>query len=154
MTRFFADAAYVVGLNNPKDQHHADALRVQRDISNAGHLTRSRDLFVSDLVVIEFTQELLAHCGFTVARQVLRQVERNHTVLRSKPEDCSQGFYELCSKYGSTKDRRGLGVVDSVSVLLMRRNKLGLILSTDTAFDRVPALRRIWIHNLEELLGF
>lgn len=74
----------------------------------------------------------------------------NHTILRTKSEDVSKGFHELCSKYGSTAAARGLGLIDAVSVLLMRRQKIGWIASTDTAFDRVPALQRIWVHNLSD----
>jgi len=113
-------------------------------------MPRRRDLFLSDLVLLETIQKLLADCGFTVARGVFRDIERNHTILKTKPEDVSKGFYELCSKYGSTATGRGLGLVDAVSILLMRKHKIGLILSTDGAFDRVPALQRIWVHNLAE----
>ncbi len=148
MTRIFADAAYFIGLNSGGDQHHADSVRVQTGLRNAGHLARRRDLFLSDLVLLETVQKLLADCGFMAARAAFRDIERNNTILKARPSDVSHGFYELCSKYGSTTSRRGLGLVDAVSVLLMRRHKIGLILSTDEAFDRVPALQRIWVHNL------
>jgi len=122
---------------------------VQTDLKRAGHLATAGELFISDLVLIEAVQELLADCGFIVARSVFRDFERNHTILKSKPADVSKGFYELCSKYkSSATPGRGLGLVDAVSILHMRRNKIGLIISTDTVFDRVPALQRIWVHNL------
>jgi len=149
LTRIFADAAYLVALNSAKDQHHSDSAKVQADLKRAGHLADAGELFISDLVLIEAVQELLADCGFIVARSVFRDFERNHTILNSKPADVSKGFYELCSKYKSSATaRRGLGLVDAVSILHMRRNKIGLIISTDTVFDRVPALQRIWVHNL------
>ena len=152
MTRIFADAAYLVAVSNARDQHHADSMQVQTGLRRAGHFAVARELFVSDLVLIETIQELLAHCGFTVARSVFRDFERNHSILQTKPTDVSKGFYELCSKYSLGATGRGLGLVDAVSVLHMRRNKIGMIISTDVAFDRVPALRRVWSHNLDELL--
>ncbi len=151
MTGVFADTVYLVGLNYTRDPHHADALRVQAGLRSAGYLARSHELYLSELVMLEASQELLSHCGFRVARDVLRQTERNHTVLRPRSVDVSNGFYELCSKYGSSAGGRGLGLVDAVSVLLMRRYKIGLILSTDTAFDKVPGLSRVWVHNIDGL---
>lgn len=150
MTRIFADAAYFVGLSNRTDPHHGDSVLVQTELKNVGHLARRQDLFLSDLVLLETAQKLLADCGFTEARTVFRDIERNHTVLKTRAEDVSKGFYELCSKYGTGTRGKRLGLIDAVSVLLMRRHKIGLILSTDGAFDRIPALQRIWVHNVAE----
>lgn len=151
MRRALLDSAYILGLEDRTDPLHVDALAVRDCLRRNGYLMTGREQVVPDLVLLETTQELLHRKGFSAARDVRRRVLAEHTVARTSFRDVEVAFDEICSKFGhSVLGGRGLGLVDAVSVLVMRREKVGWILSPDHGFDPVPALRRIWTHNVEE----
>jgi predicted nucleic acid-binding protein len=150
-TNVFADTTYLVGLCHNRDQHHKDSVSVQAALKRLGYLKSAKEIYLSELILIEAVQEVLRHCGFEAARNAFRNLQNNYTILPYMKDDVSKGFYEICSKYGGNANQKGLGIVDAVTVLLMRKHKIGWVLSADTAFDPVVALRRIWTHNLEEL---
>jgi len=150
LTRFFLDTVFLQALNNPNDPHHADASEVNRKLRSSGQFRSDRDLFLSDLVFREVTEGLLDDCGYRTAMTVRRSLRANYSILRTREDDLANAFDGICSRFHSGAGS-GVGLVDAVSVLLMQRNRIGLIVSTDSSFDLVPTIRRIWLHNVDEI---
>ena len=150
MSKLFLDTSYLLGIHDSHDQWRREALAIQSRLNEAKSLRFSRDLFVSDLVLVETIQELLKRCGYEAANDARRWMLNNLTLLRTSPADISAAFEQICSRYGRGKQRR-FGIVDATSVVHMRRQRIGLIVSSDGGFDPVVGVTRVWQNRLDPL---
>lgn len=150
MVRFFLDTAYLVAIQSPADPLRQDGLRVQKRLRGLRWLRPSQDLFLSDLVLVETLQMLVGQVGYRAANEARRWITNNCVVTRTSLKDVSEAFEQISSRYGQSVTRP-LGIVDAVSVHHMRRNRVGIILSSDSGFDAVVGVSRVWADRMYAL---
>ena len=154
MQRIFVDTSFLLGLADASDPYHDGAVELRAALKKGGYLVRDRDQLLTDLILNEVTQQTLTQRGYAAARDLRRQLQNSATVIQTTGRELQQAFDEICSRFGHHKHgSRGLSLVDGVTVVVMRRMRVGLLASTDEGFDPVPALRRVWCHNVDEICG-
>lgn len=150
MVKFFLDTAYLVATHSPSDPMRKDGVRLQKRLEGFRWLRPSRDLYLSDLVLVETLQMLSGQVGYRGANEARRWITNNCIVARTSLRDVGDAFEQISSRYGQS-GARPLGVVDAISVHHMRRNGVGIILSSDEGFDAVAGLSRVWADRMYAL---
>jgi len=124
-----ADSSYFVALSDTKDRWHEDALRVRDAVA--------QEFFLSDLVVAEAVAIIGSRRGGKPAR----------TMYEYFMDSCELDFADQdLLRDGMTHHLRydgRLSVTDCVTLAIMERRRARDIVSFDSDFDRVRAVRRI-----------
>ena len=125
MNRTFVDTAFVVGLVNQKDQYHDLAMELSKKYENAPLLiTEAVMLEIGNALAKDYKQEAIEIIkAFRVSDEVMI-VELNAQIF-------SKGF-EMYEKY---KDK-AWGMVDCISFVVMRENKITDALTSDDHFKQ------------------
>lgn len=124
-TRIFVDTLFVIALINQRDQYHSKAVSL-------ADLFEGRPLLTTDAVLLEIGNAL-ARGYKTEAIEVLDHLltAEEVEVVRLTPELFEEAFH----LYRSYQDK-AWGLVDCLSFVVMRRDKVSSALTFDQHFEQ------------------
>lgn len=133
MTSVFADASYYVALLSPRDQHHADAVRISGQLRHP--------IVVTELVLVEVSNALASteSRGHAAALWKHLQQDPSVTVVPTTTTLIAQGL----DLYARRPDKEW-SLTDCVSFVVMQQQGLSQALTADHHFEQAgftPLLR-------------
>lgn len=140
----FVDSGYFVALWDPKDDHHDEAVLVERTLKEEGGVRGLQDYTTCLPMVWEVIEHLSHTLSAQAAAENYARIMKNCKVITPTERDVRSAFEGTFRLYLSVPKRsRPPGMIDSIGVAVMRRTKVLRILSFDSGFDLVPDIRRI-----------
>ena len=128
VNRIFLDAAYAIALSAPKDQYHAQAVRLAEEIEANGTL-----LVTTRAVILEIGNALSKERYRQAGVQLLNALEADPRVeIVSISEQLYQRGFQL---YSSRPDKEW-GLTDCLSFVVMAEHGLTDALTTDEHFEQ------------------
>jgi predicted nucleic acid-binding protein len=138
----FADSGYFIALWNPGDPWHDRAVRIEQLLREGGWAKDLDDLMTILPMAWEagdgLSRGVSCHRGLECYREI---VNNCRVVVPDRPLvlKAFEGTYRV---YADVK-RKKPGMIDSIAVAAMRRDKIPRLVSFDQGFDLVPDIRRV-----------
>ncbi|MDZ7342677.1 MAG: PIN domain-containing protein [candidate division KSB1 bacterium] len=126
MNKIFIDTVFVIALVSPNDQYHAQAMALSKKYENAPML---------------ITEAVLMEIGNALAKDYKQEAIAIIKAFRSSGDDViiieqnSQLFLKGFEMYEKYKDK-AWSLVDCISFVVMRENKVTEALTTDDHFKQ------------------
>ena len=140
----FGDSGYFIALWNPGDSHHDEAKVIEQRLRENGTVRGPRDLLTCLPMAWEVAEGVSRARGVKEGAAAYARLVNNCQVVRPTDRDVQLAFDRTFRLYvGSSKKVRPPGMIDSIGVAVMRRFKVGRIVSFDRGFDLVPDIRRV-----------
>ena len=140
----FGDSGYFIALWNPNDPHHDEAGVIEQRLRENGWVRGLRDLLTCLPMAWEVAEGISRARGVKEGASAYARVVNNCQVVRPTDRDIQLAFDRTFRLYvGLSKRVRPPGMIDSIGVTVMRRFKVGRIVSFDRGFDLVPDIRRV-----------
>jgi len=123
--RTFVDTAFVVALVNQHDQYHAKALELSKKYEN-------KPTLITDVVLLEIGNAL-AKNHKTEAIQIIKAFRSSsEAMIVGLHSQLFEKAFEMYEKYLD----KGWGMVDCISFIVMRENKIIDALTSDEHFKQ------------------
>lgn len=126
----FGDSSFFIGLMDKKDQWHKKSLKLLDRLKD--------DIVISDLVLSESVTMIGYRSGGEAAGTIYNYFTDN-CIIKYVDEDILDEAVGILTKFDGK-----LSVADSVSIIMMKRNKIKIILSFDSDFDKIKDITRIF----------
>lgn len=139
----FADSSYFVALWDPLDKHHEQAERTDHLLLEGG-LVRGLSGFVTILPMAAEVGECITRAsGPHHGLERFREIINNCRVIIPDKSLVLRAFEETYRVYADVRTKRKPGIIDSIGVAAMRKEKVLQLVSFDKGFDLVPDIRRL-----------
>jgi predicted nucleic acid-binding protein len=127
MRRVYADTSYWIALANPRDQHHAEAVRLSDEIQPL--------IVTSDEVLAEFLTYYSRRGSFwrQKAVELVKAIQEDPNV-KVVPQT-RNSFLEGLTLYQGRPDK-DYSSVDCISMAAMRKEEIAEVLSADRHFEQ------------------
>ena len=153
MVVLFADSCFLIGLKDHKDQYHEVSIKIWDRLNKDGIITESRDVVVTDYVLVEVFQGLQSHAGFEIANKAYKEMNENCKVQKVTESVIQKAITKkLIPFLNHRTNQPPIGFVDAVSLVTMDNLDIQWIISFDGGFDKIPLTKRIFDEG--SLAGF
>lgn len=140
----FADSGYFIALWNPQDSLHEASVTIERRLRENGWARGLGDLSTCLPMAWEIAEGISRSRGTNEGAAAYARVTNSCRVVRPTERDVQLAFDKTFRVYlDLPRKTRRPGMIDSIGVSLMRRLKIGRIVSFDRGFDLIPDIRRV-----------
>ncbi|CAD6492812.1 MAG: hypothetical protein LAKADJCE_00372 [Candidatus Argoarchaeum ethanivorans] len=153
MVVLFADSCFLMGLRDLKDQYHKVSIKIYDQLNKDGIIKESKDVVVTDYVLVEVFQGLQSHAGFEIANIAYKEMNENYKVQKVTESVIQKAITKKLRPFLNHRTNQPpIGLVDAVSLVTMDNLDIQWIISFDGGFDKIPLTKRIFDES--SLAGF
>lgn len=141
---FFADSCYFIALECTSDTYHKKAISLRAALKKTRLVRGYDELVTTDIVIMEVAEKICKRAGCSEAIRVFNRLsnEVGEIIKTSGKQHFGLEYLRL---YGAPRTYgRRLDFLDCINLAMMRRRGIARFISSDSGFDKVAALTRIW----------
>jgi predicted nucleic acid-binding protein len=140
---FFVDSCYLIALHDPNENNNGVAQDIEQALQKYKLVKDKKNLFLTNSVLAEVMNHILKKKQLVDAKRIYQDIASNYSLIFPSMKLTQEGFEDVCCRYWRGNRGHTLGLTDGVIVAVMRKKKIGLLLSFDGAFDAIVGIRRV-----------